>query len=165
MSCKGKPIKIEEIDYQILDLIALKGRTPIIDIAEKLNCSSQTIQYHLKYLKKNDVIQAFRVSVNNLKLGFQNCAVDALLKDHTKKNEVLDHIIQNPYAYDITSKTIGWCDICFQLMVENMDGVFQVMDNLEKKFPATIRKTNYWMSEGVHKERWIPEMTEKDFKS
>jgi len=56
------------------------------------------------------------------------------------------------------SKNIGWSDLTFQLTVEKMDGVYQLIDTLEKKFPAAIRKMNYWMSQVVHKERWLPEM-------
>jgi len=162
-NCEGQAITIDEVDYNLLDLIALNGRLPIIDIADKLNCSSQTVQYHLKQLIKTGVIQAFRVGIDYKKLGLTSCAIDIFLTDHTRKKEILQYIIKNPYVFDIMNKNIGWCDLTFQALVKNMDDVFEIIDDLEKTFPSSIRKMSYWLSQTTHKERWLPEMTEKDF--
>jgi DNA-binding Lrp family transcriptional regulator len=85
-NCKAQPIKIDEIDYRLLDFIALNARSPIIKIAEKLDCSSQTIQYRFKHLVKAGLIQAFRISIENKKLGFNKCGIDIFLKEYTMKN-------------------------------------------------------------------------------
>ena len=50
-------------------------------------------------------------------------------------------------------------------MVSNINDLTSIMEELEVKFPDAIRKQNFWFSKIVHKERWLPEMTEKDFKS
>ena len=163
-NCSGQPVKIDEIDYHLLDLIALNGRMPIIDIANKLHCSSQTVQYRLKQLNKIDVIHAFRVSIDYEKLGLKNCAIDIFLTDYKRKPDILTYIMKNPFVYDIMNHNIGWGDLTFQILINNMDEIFQTMDDLEKKFPSAIRKMNYWLSQELHKERWLPEMTEKDFK-
>jgi DNA-binding Lrp family transcriptional regulator len=163
-NCQGQPIKIDKIDYRLLDLIALDARSPIIDLAEKLNCSSQTINYHLKQLMQNDIIQAYRVNIDHTKLGFQSVAIDVYMKDPSKKKQIMDYVIQNPFMFDLMSKSIGWSDFTFQVMIDNMDKVFQIMDDLDRRFPDTVRKQNYWMAEKFHKERWLPEMTETDFK-
>ncbi|MFW6122454.1 MAG: Lrp/AsnC family transcriptional regulator [Petrotogales bacterium] len=152
------------MDYQLLDLIALDARAPIIDLANNLDCSSQTINYHLKQLMKKDVIKAYRVAIDHSKLGLQSVAIDLYMTDRSKKKQIIEYVCQNPYMYDLMSKSIGWSDFTFELMIENMDKVFQAINDLEKKFPDTIRKTNYWLTEKVHKERWLPEMPKKNFK-
>lgn len=163
-SCRGSSVKIDEIDYKLLDLIALDGRISVVDLAERLDCSSQTINYRLKNLLKKDVIKAFRVSSDATKLGFQGSAIDVYLKDHSRKKEIIAYVCQEPHVYDLMVKSIGWSDLCFQMMIARMDDIFNMIDKLEKEFPNTIRKQNYWMSQKAHKERWLPEMTEKDFK-
>jgi DNA-binding Lrp family transcriptional regulator len=162
-SCRGNQVDIEQVDYRLLDLIVVNGRLPVVDLAKKLDCSSQTVNYRLKGLAKKGIIKAFRVAIDDSKLGLQDCAIDIYLKDHSKKKQVIDYIIKNPHVYDLMTKTIGWTDVSFQMMIERMDDIFNMMDRLEQQFPNSIRKQNYWMSQKIHKERWLPEMTKRDF--
>lgn len=163
-NCSGRPIQIDETDYRLLDLIALNGRLSTIELADKLDCSSQKVNYHLKGLMKKDVIKAFRVSIDNDALGWKSCSIHVYLKDHSKKQQMIKHVCKNPYMFDMMSKSIGWSDFCFQLIIKSMDGVFDIMEELEEKFPDAIRKQESWMSTTCHKERWLPEMSEKEFK-
>jgi DNA-binding Lrp family transcriptional regulator len=163
-SCEGKPIQIDALDYQILDELALNARTPLLDLAKKINCSPQTVNYRIKNLVQKDIIQAFRVSIYSAKLGLQGCAVDLFLKDQTMRRQILEYIKQKPNIYDIMVMNIGWGDICFQVFISNMNDLSRLMEDIETKFPDAIRKYEYWMDQVVHKERWLPEMTEADFK-
>ena len=163
-NCSGQPGQIDETDYRLLDLIALNGRMSTIELADKLNCSSQKINYHLKGLLKKNIIKAFRVSIDDAKLGMKSCAIDVYLKQHDQKQQMIKHVINNSYIFDMMSKSIGYSDFGFQLTIKSMDDVFNIMEELEKKFPNAIRKQESWMSTTCHKERWLPEMSEKDFK-
>jgi DNA-binding Lrp family transcriptional regulator len=163
--CKGEPVPIDEIDYQILDELALNARIPLLDLAKKLRCSSQTISYRIKNLIQKDIIQAFRISINPEKLGLQGCAVDLYLKDQTMRNQILEHINQKPMIYDVMVMNIGWADMSFQIYINNINELSQLMDEIETKFPDSIRRYEYWMNQNVHKERWLPKMTKKDFKT
>ncbi len=164
-NCQGHPVKIDALDYQLLDVIALDARAPVIDLADKLDCSSQTVNYHLKKLMNQDIIKAYRVSIDDSKLGYQTCAIDVYLKNPAKKGQLIENAIKNPYTFDLMTKTIGWSDLCMQLVIQNMDSIFQIMDEVERAFPDAVRKQNYYMSLDFHKVRWLPEMSEKDFKS
>ncbi len=66
-----KSVEIDEIDYNLLNEIAVNARIPLIDLAEKLNCSSQTVNYRIKNLIKSGVIKAFRVNIDLSKLDLQ----------------------------------------------------------------------------------------------
>lgn len=163
-NCRGEPLQIDEVDYKILDELALNARIPFIDLAEKLNCSPQTIDYRVKNLMKKGIIQAFRVAIEPSKLGLQECAVDIYLKDQTKRNQIIDYLIKMPNVYDIMSMNIGWSDLQFQAVINNINEITLLTENIEKKFPNAVRRCDYWVSETTHKERWLPEMTEADFK-
>ena len=84
--------------------------------------------------------------------------IDLYLKDHTVGPKIEEYIKDNPYVENIMDMTIGWCDLNFELMVENMDSLYMIIDDIDNKFPGAIRKTNFWMSKKVHKERWLPEL-------
>lgn len=162
-NCEGEPLQIEEVDYRILNELALNARVPLLDLAKKIGCSSQTINYRIKNLMKKDIIQAFRVSINPLKLGLLSCNLDLYLKDQNQRKQILDYIIKKPNIYDIMVMSIGWDDLSFQVFIKNLNELTSIIDDIEKKFPGSIRRYDYWMDVIVYKERWLPKMTKKDF--
>ena len=54
--------------------------------------------------------------------------------------------------------TIGWCDLNFELIVDNIEALTKLVNEIDSKFPGSIRKTNFWMSRKIHKTRWLPEL-------
>ncbi len=158
INCSGKPVEIDKMDFQLLNEIAINARIPLVQLAEKLNTSSQTINYKIKNLIKKEIILAFRVRIDTSKLGLQNCIIDIYLKDHTKGRLIEDYIKKNPYVENIMDITIGWCDLNFELMVKNIDNLTRLIEEIDDKFPGVIRKTNFWMARKIHKERWLPEL-------
>lgn len=156
-TCSGKPIEIDEIDYKLLNEIAVNARIPLIDLAEKLGCSSQAVNYRLKNLIKNGVINAFRVNVDLPKLGLQYYKLEIYLKDHKQRNAIWNYLKEKPYC-DTLNVAIGWCDLEFEIIVENVDQLGKIMDALYSKFPNAIKKQTFWIAEKVHKERWLPEL-------
>jgi DNA-binding Lrp family transcriptional regulator len=157
-SCEGDPIQIDRLDYQLLDELALNARTPLLDIAKKLQCSPQTVNYRIKQLMKKEIIQAFRININPTKIGLQGCAVDLYLKNQAMRGQILDYIKSKSNIYDIMIMNVGWADLAFQVYIRNIDELSKLMEELETKFPDSIRKYHYWMDQIVHKERWLPKM-------
>ena len=75
MNCGGKPVEIDEIDYKLLNELAVNARAPLLELAEKLGCSSQSIIYRIKNLVKSGVIKGFRVDLDLSALGLQHYKV------------------------------------------------------------------------------------------
>jgi Lrp/AsnC family transcriptional regulator, leucine-responsive regulatory protein len=153
----GKTVDFDEIDYKILDGIAVNARIPIIDLAEKLKCSSQTITYRMNNLIKNEVILAFRVGIDIGKLGLQNCVIDIYLKDHSKKKQIIDYMKSNPFVEYLVD-SVGWCDLQFEIMVKSIAHLDQILEELDGEFPGIIRKHDFWMSKIYHRLRSLPEL-------
>jgi Lrp/AsnC family leucine-responsive transcriptional regulator len=156
-TCSGKPVEIDEIDYKLLDELAINARIPLIDLAEKLKCSSQTVNYRLKNLLQNGVIKAFRVNVDISKLGFQHYKLDIYLKDHKQRNAIWSYLKEKSYC-DTLNVAIGWSDLEFEIIVQNVDHLGRVMDDIYSKYPNAIKKQTFWIAEKIHKERWLPEL-------
>ena len=153
----GKTIEIDEIDYRILDEIAINARIPIIDLADKLGCSSQTVAYRIKNLIKNEVICAFRVGLDPGKIGLQNSVIDIYLRDHSKKKHLIEYIESNPYVQYLVD-SVGWCDLQFEIMIQSIDHLDQFLEDIDVKFPGVIRKHDFWMSKIYHRLRSLPEL-------
>jgi DNA-binding Lrp family transcriptional regulator len=153
-------INIDEMDYKILNEIVLNARVPLIDLAEKLNCSSQTINYRLQNLIKTGIIQAFRVRIDLSKFDLQSYKVDIHLRNHQKKNLIINYMEDKPY-FEGLNLAIGWSDIEPEFIVKNVNELNQILAEIDTTFPNTIRKQNYWITENIYKERWLPESSIK----
>ena len=80
----GRKVETNDLDFQILKVLAKDARLPTMEIANKLNSTVDTINNRIKNLIKLDVIQAFRVSINYSKLGFQFFKVNIDLTDYNE---------------------------------------------------------------------------------
>ena len=84
--------------------------------------------------------------------------IDIYLKDHAKGKKIEEYLLRNPYVESVMDMTIGWCDLNFELMVKNVDTLTQIIEDIDNKFPGVIRRTNFWISKKIYKERWLPEV-------
>lgn len=150
-------INIDETDYRLLNEIALNARIPLIDLSEKLDCSSQTVNYRIKNLMKNGIIQAFRVRIDLSKLNLQKFKVDIYLKQHSQKKHIIKYLEDKPY-FEGLNLVIGWADIEPELVVKNVNELNNILAEIDSHFQNTIRKQNYWIKDMNYKERWLPEL-------
>jgi Lrp/AsnC family transcriptional regulator, leucine-responsive regulatory protein len=156
-TCGGTPVDIDEEDYRLLDLLALNARMPLIELAEKLDCSSQSVSYRLNNLIKTNVIQGFRVRADILKLDLKDFKVDIFLKENRFKKPIVEYLEKQPYI-ECLNVAVGWASIEPEIVVPNMDRLTEILENLDTKFPNTIRKQSFWSSCIIHKARWLPEL-------
>jgi len=156
-SCIGKPVKIDEVDYKLLNEIVINARKPLIDIAKKLDCSSQTIQYRLKNLIDLQVINAFRIHIDYSKLGLQHYRVDFYLKDHKKRTSIIEYLKTRP-SFIVLNVAMGWSDIEPEFVLKNVDELTEEMEVINTNFPNVIKNYNFWIFSKIHKFRWLPEM-------
>jgi Lrp/AsnC family leucine-responsive transcriptional regulator len=164
IDCRGNPITIDEFDYKLLNEIVLNARIPLIELADRLKCSSQTINYRIKNLIDKGLIKKFRVDINLSKFGLHDYLINIYLKDYSKKRNIIEYIKRQPYVDCIVDSQMGWTDLQIEVFCKNIDNLLQIMEEIDKKFTGAIRKQEYWISTERHKERWLPEMTEADFK-
>lgn len=157
LTCGEEPTKIDQVDYKLLNEIAVNARMPLIEIAEKLNCSSQSVNYRLKNLIKSGVIQAFRVGIDYSKLDLQHFKVDIYLKEHNKRKVIWNFLKDKSY-FEYLNVSVGWCDLEPELVVKNVEELDKIFNEIDLKFPGVIKKWNFWITEESYKERWLPEL-------
>jgi len=157
MKCGGKPVEIDETDYKLLNELAVNGRAPLIELAEKLGCSSQNISYRLKNLVSSKVIKGFRVDIDLSKLGLQHYKVDIYLKDHKLKKPILKYL-EEKYYVEYMNFSLGWADIEPEFVVKNFDELLKFLDEINNKFSGTIKKQSFFITDKLHKLRCMPEL-------
>jgi DNA-binding Lrp family transcriptional regulator len=156
LTCGETPVTIDQVDYNLLNEIAIHARRSLIEIAETLHCSSQSVNYRLKNLIKSGVIQAFRVGVDYSKLNLQHFKVDIYLKEHNKRKVIWSFLKDKSY-FEYLNVSVGWCDLEPEFVVKNVDELDIIFNEIDKHYPGSIKKWNFWITEESYKERWLPE--------
>jgi DNA-binding Lrp family transcriptional regulator len=64
-----KPIELDKTDFKLLQTLNKCGRANIIDIAQKIRVSGDTVRYRLSALKKKGIITGFGPKLNLAKIG------------------------------------------------------------------------------------------------
>jgi len=157
MKCGGNPVGIDEMDFKLLNELSINARAPLIELAEKLGCSSQNVNYRIKNLVKSGVIKSFRVNLDLSKLDLHNYKVDVYLKDHKLKKPVFDYLKNKPYL-EFMNLSIGWADLEPEFVVKNMDELLKILDEINTKFSGAIKKQAFFIIEKDYKLRCLPEL-------
>lgn len=153
---KEKPITIDDIDYQILKVLATNARKPMLDIAEELAMNSHTVMYHIKKLQKMGIIRSFRVNIDYTKLGYLYFKVDIYLKDYSQRNKIIEYISTDPHIVSI-NETTGISHLEIEVIVPTLHQLHQIMNDLYQKFPYAMRNHKYFMFTHLHKYVFLPE--------
>lgn len=152
----GTRVDIDDLDLRLLYLIASNARMPLIEIADKLNTTVDVVKYRLKKLLKLNVIQGFRVNIDNAKLGYQYFKVDIYLREYKQRKKIIDYIKYNPYMTCINSTT-GLSDLELEFYLEDLPHIKHIMQDLTEKFPNAVRNYKYFSIQKLRKLVWMPQ--------
>lgn len=152
----GKTVKIDDLDFQILELLARNARIPTVEISQKVNSTVDTVKDRIKRLMKLDVIQAFRVSIDYSKLGYHLFKVNIMLNDYNERGRIISYIRYNPHLIMI-DKSIGYYDLELDFLLKDLNHLREVMDDLTLRFSDDIKSYVFAHDPKLHKMLYIPE--------
>jgi len=148
----GEIVDYDDLDFQILQLLAQNSRIPTIDIAKELNITTITISRRIKRLIELGVILKFHITINWEIIGYKWFKVDLYLKDYNKIHQIIKYLETNPHLSYI-DKTLGYADLELELIVKNVDQLKQIIEEISIKFPKMIRSYMYFSVAKSHK--WV----------
>ena len=157
IKCGSESVEIDETDYNLLNELAVNARVPLVDLADKLGCSSQNVNYRIKNLLKLGVIKAFRVNLDLLQLDLHSYKVDIYLKAHKLKKPICEYLNKKPYL-EFMNFALGWADLEPEFVVKNFDELLKILDEINSNFSGTIKKQSFFITEELHKLRCMPEL-------
>ncbi|UCF49324.1 MAG: Lrp/AsnC family transcriptional regulator [Thermoplasmatales archaeon] len=153
----GEVVDYDDLDFQILQLLAKNARIKTVDIAKELNSTSITISKRINRLIEKQVVLRFHITINWDVIGYKWFKVDLFLKDYNKIHQITKFLEANPYLAYI-DKTFGYADLELELIVKNVDQLKQIIEDISNKFPTMIRSCKYFSVSKSYK--WI-DMPEK----
>ena len=146
----GEKVDYGDVDFQILKLLTNNARIPTIEIAEKLNLTTKTINERMKRLIKSGLILGFKVEIDWNRLGYQYFKIDFYLREYSKINQIIKYIEMNPNLVYV-DYTIGYADLELEFYLTNITQLHQIVEDLFKKFPSAIRNYTYFIIIKEHK--------------
>lgn len=146
---------IDQIDASILRLIVENSRMKTIEIASKINISTNTVNKRIKNLIDVGVIKGFNIEIDLPKLGYYVYCPRINLTDYLQRQKIISYITTNPKFIRLDD-SIGCSDLELELAVKSPEEFHEIMDDLIRTFPETIQDYTYFYIEKVYKKRYIP---------
>ena len=130
--------ELDKIDYAILAEVVNHGRISLVDLARKVKSTEIIVRNRLKKLQEKGIIIQFRIGINLNKVGLELYKAIIRLDRYTKEDErrLLDYISRLPNVqYFIRNIS----QIEPELVVNNYQEYYSIIENLKKEFPEVIR--------------------------
>jgi len=113
-------LKIDETDRQIIEKLAVNGRTPFSNIGRELGISTSTVIRRYNSLKRNGIIRT-RIQINPAKIGYPIEASFRLTIDSQRDlNSIAEKIAKVPDIVGIL-KTTGAHDLTIFAEIRNLE--------------------------------------------
>jgi DNA-binding Lrp family transcriptional regulator len=152
-----KPYKIDEKDKEIIRELTKDSRISAIDIAKKLNISSDSVIQRLRKLEKEKVITHHNIVLNHNKL--KQLQYKILLYLNNVSQEKIRSFInycrtKSNLVYII--KSLGEWDYELDIEVENVEDYRKIMRDLTKEFSEIINDYNALIITKIYKYNLYP---------
>jgi len=134
-------VKLDEIDKKILAQLAKNARISLVELAKIINLTPNAVKERIKSLEKNNIILGYRVFLNYQLLGFLHYRVFLHLENLTEEIErkIIQFLKYHKTCVSIT-KTIGYCELEFRLIVKDVDEFYKLMEELRNKFSDYLKE-------------------------
>ena len=141
---KDSQEKIDEIDEEILRIMANNARIPITELAQEVKTTSRVCQYRIKNLEEKNIILAYNSNLDTRKMNKIFCKAIIYLSNTTKDR--LNKFIS--YASSIDGaiwpqRVLGNWDFELDLEVENYEKFQDIIIDLKEKFADVIKNHEF----------------------
>jgi DNA-binding Lrp family transcriptional regulator len=125
------PVKanLDALDHQLIELLKVNARLPMVNIAKALGCARSTAQMRLKTLENSGTITGYTVGVGNTRAA--NVIRAMVLISMESKNEP-DVVRALTKRHEITKlySVSGRYDLCAMLVTESTQELDAVIDKI-----------------------------------
>jgi DNA-binding Lrp family transcriptional regulator len=151
----NKSFNIDQLDINLLRTLMQDARIPLNKLTKLYSTSTPTISKRLKKLTRNGLIRAFTADVDVKKLGYQIFKSYVLLKDVKKRKDIIEYVKSYPNLVSIEIFA-GKSDIDFEFHCMNSSEFHQIMKDITRQFPDSIRSYFQTIIIDYHKSNYIP---------
>jgi len=150
------PVEIDDIEMNILHLIAAHARLSTTAIARHLGITEEIVRYRIKKLIKTGVIKGFTTNIDISKIGYEWIAVQLYLSEYQDRTKILKYFETNPYFVGFDA-SMGYAHLELEFHVRNIDHLIEIIQDLLSTFPQSIKSYTYFKPRIIHKLQYMPE--------
>jgi Lrp/AsnC family transcriptional regulator for asnA, asnC and gidA len=131
-------VKIDELDKQILSLIAADARIPFLEVARACNVSGAAIHQHIQKMNNMGVLKGTQYLIEPESVGYETCAFIGLnLKDPAKFDEVLEQLKQIPEVVECHFTT-GPYTMLVKLYARDNEQLMHLLNGCLQSIPGVV---------------------------
>ncbi len=152
-----KQEKIDNLDEEILKILANNARMPIRDIAKRIKTTARKVQYRIKELERKGVILTYKVHVEPRAMGNIFCKAIVYLSSSTKQrlNQFV-HYASSLQGVVWPQRVIGNWDFEIDFELENYEQFQDIMFDLREKFSDIIMDYEFCIVSKEYKLDFFP---------
>ena len=122
-------VRLDIIDYQILEQLKDNGRKPYRQIAQELQLAVGTITNRVQKLEEQGIIQGFRIQLDYQQLGYK---LETIIKIEHKSS--IEHIVHTyPENIETSYKTTGKYNTILITRFKDMSELKQFIEILREE--------------------------------
>jgi Lrp/AsnC family transcriptional regulator, leucine-responsive regulatory protein len=131
--------KLDLLDRKLLKLLLKDSRESLVDLAQKLKVSADTINYRIKKLKEAGIIKSFTTIVNYSLLGYNYFCLFFTLKYFTQEADNKFKEITSKHKQIISAyKTIGEWNLLVKIIAKTPIEFHQIVKHLRTDFKGMV---------------------------
>jgi DNA-binding Lrp family transcriptional regulator len=130
-------IKIDLIDFDIIDELTLNSRASFREIAKKLGVSTDTVSRRYKKLVQNRVIRSV-ITIDPTKFGYKtHVYTEVKLTSQIGPTTIFESLKKIPDVWGFLLMT-GDYDITIMSITRDFNHYFEIQDEIKKNLPIQI---------------------------
>lgn len=130
---------MDEIDYQIVDLLAKDGRMPFAQIAAQVGKSTATVHQRVKRLRERGYLNRFKADLNWEALGYP---LDAFVSIRDNDSKGLQHLASrlSTIPFIVSAKAVtGEFDLLLHVRARSSSHLGEILDEIRRIAPGPSR--------------------------
>lgn len=155
-------VKIDDLDKQILSMVAADARIPFLEVARACNVSGAAIHQHIQKLNALGVLKGSQFVIDPEKIGYETCAYIGLnLKDPAAFDEVLEQLKQIPEVVEC-HYTTGNFDMFIKIYARNNHHLLTIIHDKLQPLGLSSSQTLISFHTGINRQLPIQDILTND---
>ncbi len=120
---------LDAMDHQLIELLKVNARLPLVNIAKALGCARSTAQLRLKALEDAGVITGYTVSVSSTR-GPHVIRAMVLISIESRHESTVMHELAKRHEITKLYSVSGRYDLCAMLLTDSTQELDAVIDRI-----------------------------------
>jgi Lrp/AsnC family transcriptional regulator for asnA, asnC and gidA len=124
----GNRLTLDEVDRAILSSLRGDARISLRDMSRMSGISDATIQFRLKRMKANGVIDRFTIMANPAATGYLVTAIILVQTDNERHDQVVEALAEVPEITEVYG-VLGEYDLFLKVWSRSLDGLNAIIND------------------------------------